>query len=185
MNIVSKKSTLMSLVLAGLVIGSMPMTVKAANPKIDVKTFLTNQKWYIVAGLVASFITCCKEAVAKPQTVTGDDVKKLAQLQDLLTSEYWENVVHLINNGILGQVGIRGKAVLGITNEEDGSMAFREVNALPSTGIVGNTLFLAKLVAKKAKDVTNLLVLPGLIGLMVTNADHVAKGEYDKAEVVR
>lgn len=158
MNIISKKSTVMSLVLVGLIAGSMSTTANAV---------LSTQKRILVfVGLGSLFATACKEAVAKPEVVHWTrDLQKLAQIQNIFTQKYWDNVIHLFNNGYLGQVGIRGKAVLGITNEEDGTMMFREVNALPSTGICGNTLFGVKLVAKKAKDICALIAAANLMGV--------------------
>jgi len=172
MNIISKKSTLLSFVLAGLLVGSMSTTVKALEWN-DVKN-LTKKQWLIVFVLGSMFVTNCKEAVAKPEEVTWDDVKNLVQLQDIFTQEYRDNVWHIINNGYLGQVGARGKAILGMTNEEDGSMAFREIKALPSTGLCGKTLALVKLVGKKAKDITTLLAVPGLLATMWTDSEKVA-----------
>jgi len=197
MNIISKKLT-MSLALAGLIAGTVPVLAmdhgnhhhhqeKKKGDFEQVKQLLFAQKKYVLFLLAGSFLTCLKEAVAKPEVVTMEDLKKLAQIQNILSNpqEYFGNIVHLINDGLLGQVGIRGKAVLGITNEEDGSMAFKEVNALPSTGIFGNTLFYAKLVGKKAKDLTNLLLIPSLLGLMLQNTENVAKGKFAKAEAAK
>lgn len=175
MNIISKKSTVMSLALVGLIAGSTPMTARALLPD------LTKKQMLVAFGLASFFWTACKEAVAKPAVITEQDWKKLAQVQNILTQKYWENVLHLINDGYIGQAGIRGKAVLGITNEEDGSMMFKEVNALPSTGICGNALFAIKLVGKKAKDLVSVLAVPGAFVTLWNAAEKVSKGEF-KAE---
>ena len=171
MNIISKKSTIFSLALAGLIAGSMPTTVNAA--------LSSQQRILVFVGLGSLFATACKEAVAKPSVVTWEDGGKVFQLQDLFTQKYWENVIHLINDGYLGQAGIRGKAVLGITNEEDGAMTFKEVNALPSTGICGNTLFVAKLLSKKAKDICALVTAATLMNI---NFEHIWDGIWDKVK---
>lgn len=158
MNIVSKKSTLMSFALAGLIAGNMPTTAHALKYKD-----LTLNKTLLAAFVLGSLLyTNCKEAEKKPETVTGNDVKKLLQIQNIFTQEYWENVAHLINDGYCGQVGVRGKAVLGITNEEDGSMMFKEVDALPTTGICGKTIFMGKILGKKFNDLTKTLAVPVL-----------------------
>jgi len=163
MNIVSKKSTLMSLVLAGLVVGN---TAKGLEWQ-DIKD-LSGRQWAIAFVLGSAFVTNCKEAVPNPEKVTWDDVKKLVQFEGF--QEYLDNVVHLINNGWLGQAGIRGKAMLGMTNEEDGSMMFKEIKALPSTGICGKTLATVKLWGKKAKDISAVLSASGLIAAMWADA---------------
>ena len=182
MNIVSKKSTLFGFVLVGLVIGSTPMTAKVPEWN-DVKN-LTGKQWAIAFVLGSMFAANCKEAVAKPAEVTGDDVKNIAQLQDIFTEEYWNNVWHVINNGFLGQVGARGKAILGMTNEDDGSMTFREIKALPSTGICGKSIAILKLWGKKAKDISTVLVVPGVIASMWTTGEKASNGDF-KAEAAK
>lgn len=174
MNIISKKSALMSLVLAGLVIGS---SAKAFSFD-DIKN-LNRKQWLIAFVLGSAFVTNCKEAIPNPEKVTADDFKKLLQFEGF--QEYWDNVVHLINHGWLGQAGIRGKAILGMTNEEDGSMAFKEIKALPSTGICGNAIATAKLWGKKAKDLCVIMSAYGLISTMWENAEKVANGEKVEA----
>ncbi len=93
MNIISKKSTIFSLALAGLIAGSMPTTVNAVFTRLD------NKQMLVAFGLASLFRTACKEAVAKPAVVTWEDGGKVFQLQDLFTQKYWENVWHLINDG--------------------------------------------------------------------------------------
>ncbi len=173
MNIVSKKSILLSFVLAGLVIGSTPMTANAAA-----WDNLSAKKAAIAFVLGSLFVTNCKEAVANPVKVTGDDIKNLAQLQDIFTEEYWNNAWHVINNGWLGQAGIRGKAILGMTSEEDGSMMFKEIKALPSTGICGKSIAMLKLWGKKAKDISNVIVVPGIIASMWTAGEKASNGNF-------
>lgn len=154
MNIISKKSTVMSLVLAGLVVGGMPTIAQAAWADLT-----PSQKALMSLGLVSFMLTSMKESVNEPEAVTSKDVKNLVQIQDIFTQDYWANVYHIISDGYIGQLG-KGKAIQGVTDEDTGEVKFRASKSQPSTGICGTAIATTKLVAKKVDDLVKTLALP-------------------------
>jgi hypothetical protein len=175
MNMISKKSTIMSFVFAGLVASCVPTTSQAVMSD--------NQKKLTFFALACLFITNCKEAIANPEKATWEDGKKAFQIQNIFTQEYWENIAHLINDGLFGQAGIRGKAVLGIVSEEDGTMMWKTVQSLPSTGICGHTLYGLKLAGKKFNDLTKTMGVPFLAYLWYNGTEFDVSPASDGVKV--
>lgn len=174
MNIVSKKS-LMGLVLAGLVIVSAP--IKGAMPVLN-----TPQKALAAFVVLSLLVTSCKEAVANPEGVDAKDAKRLVQIQDILTSDYWTNIYHLFVDGWLGQVG-KNEAILAIAND-DGTVTHIATKPKPSTGVCGTVLFWAKAISKKSEDVVKLFALPVLWNNLWKDTEKVAEGKFDEVSVV-
>jgi hypothetical protein len=174
MNIISKKSVVMSLALAGLIMGSTPakaLTLPEVTAKKAVISFL----------LGSLLVTCFKESVANPEEVDWvDSLEKAAQVQDILTPEYKENLIHMFWNGFLGQIG-KNEAILSIPNE-DGSVTHVATKPKPSTGICGTTVFFAKTLAKRAKDLGDLFALPAGLITLWNNAEKIMNGNFSKPE---
>lgn len=126
MNAVIKKSTLSGIILSGLILSSMP--AQAASTCVP-----SANKATLIALIIGSFI-----AMTRDHKTPNYDLKKLAQVDEILGKEYWENVYNCIMDGLIG------------ATDRDGSLKIKvgdnKISWSPNQkayGVLGSTLSFA------------------------------------------
>lgn len=151
MNGSMKKTSISTLVLSALVVGTMPTTTH---------THMTAKEAVACASAIALFAAVMrleqKESEKEPKA--RYELKKLLEISSIASKEYWENIWHLIDDGFIGT-----KVGTGAPKFVPGSKDIKWSPDKPQSGVLGNTHMYTGLAAKAAKTVVKAAAAPALV----------------------